>query len=530
MAANPCDELIVDLSRVDVDVEISGPPCIDVDWLQTDITIEAITVANQGPKGEKGDPGEDGESIVGPSGPPGSPGIAASVDAGTTTTGDPGTDASVENSGTSSTAIFDFTIPRGDKGDKGDIGQGILIKGSVPNHASLPATGNTPGDVWVTSDTSHGWAWNGTAWVDIGPIQGPPGATGPSGADGSDGAPGAPGAPGAAATVAAGPTVTSAPGTNAAVINTGSSSAAVFAFTIPRGDVGQQGPAGTPGSIGIDGAPGAPGAPGAAGGNAWTLVTNASFTVPAYGANVTVQAGDTSWVALGEWVYVDDAGGAGIAGQLVVTAKTPTTLTLFNPPLTTYPLASASADGLLRKVSGNTTDFIDGTNNSQPVSNIIPPGTVWDTARATAPSGWILCDGTSYPTATYPALFSAIGYVFGGSGANFNVPDCRGRVGVGAGQGASLTNRVLAAKGGEESHILTIAELAAHTHADAGHNHTGFWGQVGNLTVTGGAYPVDAYPVGQYTSTSYASLSNTGSNTAHNTMPPFIALNKIIKT
>ena len=136
-------------------------------------------------KGDKGDQGDQGvPGTPGAAGAPGSPGTAASVNAGTTTTGAPGTNANVVNSGTSSTAIFDFTIPRGDVGPVGPGGQGIEIKGTVANHAALPTTGNQPGDVWVTLDTGHGWSWNGTAWVDIGPLQGPPGAVGPSGSQG----------------------------------------------------------------------------------------------------------------------------------------------------------------------------------------------------------------------------------------------------------------------------------------------------------------------------------------------------------
>ena len=44
----------------------------------------------------------------------------------------------------------------------------------------------------------------------------------------------------------------------------------------------------------------------------------------------------------------------------------------------------------------------------------------------TAPSGWVLCDGSSYSTTLYPILFSAIGYTWGGYGSSFNVPDMRG--------------------------------------------------------------------------------------------------------
>jgi len=46
---------------------------------------------------------------------------------------------------------------------------------------------------------------------------------------------------------------------------------------------------------------------------------------------------------------------------------------------------------------------------------------------ATPPSGWLACDGASYLVASYAVLFAVIGYTFGGSGANFNVPDLRQR-------------------------------------------------------------------------------------------------------
>ena len=48
---NPCDQLEVDLSRIDLDVEIQSAPCIDVEITQTDITIDSVSVAGQGPPG-----------------------------------------------------------------------------------------------------------------------------------------------------------------------------------------------------------------------------------------------------------------------------------------------------------------------------------------------------------------------------------------------------------------------------------------------------------------------------------------------
>jgi microcystin-dependent protein len=55
----------------------------------------------------------------------------------------------------------------------------------------------------------------------------------------------------------------------------------------------------------------------------------------------------------------------------------------------------------------------------------IPAGVVQSYLGATSnvPTGWILANGASLGTATYPALFAVIGYSFGGSGASFSVPD-----------------------------------------------------------------------------------------------------------
>lgn len=68
----------------------------------------------------------------------------------------------------------------------------------------------------------------------------------------------------------------------------------------------------------------------AAGVPAYTQVITSSFTVPSVGSTVVVNVANTSWALPGEWVYAEDAGGAGIAGLLLITAKTSTTLTLQN--------------------------------------------------------------------------------------------------------------------------------------------------------------------------------------------------------
>ena len=52
----------------------------------------------------------------------GNPGQAATIQVGEVTTGEPGSKAQVTNSGSESAAVFDFVIPRGEPGPKGDTG------------------------------------------------------------------------------------------------------------------------------------------------------------------------------------------------------------------------------------------------------------------------------------------------------------------------------------------------------------------------------------------------------------------------
>lgn len=74
---------------------------------------------------------------------------------------------------------------------------------------------------------------------------------GPQGNPGPQGEPGTPGTPGAAATIAVGPTTTLPAGSSASVVNSGTSSAAVFDFSIPEGATGPTGPAGTPATVAV---------------------------------------------------------------------------------------------------------------------------------------------------------------------------------------------------------------------------------------------------------------------------------------
>ena len=118
------------------------------------------------------------------------------------------------------------------------------------------SAGPIPGYISASIDSNgHLLLTNSLGYTtDVGNVVGPQGAQGPQGPQGPtgpQGPAGTPGTPGAAATVAVGVTNTGAPGTSASVNNSGTSSNAVFNFTIPRGDVGPTGAAGTSATVNV---------------------------------------------------------------------------------------------------------------------------------------------------------------------------------------------------------------------------------------------------------------------------------------
>jgi microcystin-dependent protein len=129
-------------------------------------------------------------------------------------------------------------------------------------------------------------------------------------------------------------------------------------------------------------------------------------------------------------------------------------------------------------------------------------GTVQMFAGATAPTGWLLCDGSAVSQTDYADLFSVIGVTYGNpGGGNFNLPDFRGRTPIGVGTGVGLTARALADSGGVE------------------------------VTDPTGRYPgagTDVYAGTSDSSMAAASVSTEGSASVP-TISPFLALNFIIR-
>lgn len=171
------------------------------------------------------------------------------------------------------------------------------------------------------------------------------------------------------------------------------------------------------------------------------------------------------------------------------------------------------------------------------INHLVPVGSISAYAGTTAPDGWLLCNGTS--TAGYAALASIVGAT---------TPNLAGRTIIGVGTGSGLTARAINNTGGAETHVLTEAQLASHTHIQNEHGHnatpTGSLGGAFSVfgigpTVGGGSY--STYQV-NYTQVDYVSTQNdlkpqnatasnqyTGSGQAHNNMQPYYVLNYIIK-
>ena len=212
--------------------------------------------------------------VAGPQGPQGIQGAAgdnATIKVHSTTTGEPGTQASVRNVGTITDADLDFVVPRGDKGEtgrtgatgpqgpqgemgpqgvegpqgpQGPAGLGLNFRGHRDTVNDLPETGRQ-GDYFLVD--GHAWIWGGAEWVDGGNFQGPQGPQGVKGEQGPTGA------KGEAASIRVGTTTTLPAGSNALVENIGTATAAVLNFSLPQGADGKQGLQGQQGLQGIPG-------------------------------------------------------------------------------------------------------------------------------------------------------------------------------------------------------------------------------------------------------------------------------------
>jgi microcystin-dependent protein len=229
--------------------------------------------------------------------------------------------------------------------------------------------------------------------------------------------------------------------------------------------------------------------------------------------NISIAAATTSTSATTGAVTV--AGGAGVAGNLHVGGQ------IVTP---TMPAGTANT-------AVATTAFV--LNNSVPTGGLM----MWPTVSA--PTGWLLCNGSAVSRTAYAALFAILGTTFGsGDGSTtFNLPNYTNRGPVGAGGLYTI-----GITGGSKD-----ANVVAHTHTatvtDPGHKHQQY--SIVDYSAGGyyGKYQVEGpltWPDGR-TATLNSNMQNAqanisvqnstvGSSGTDANMQPYLAINFIIKT
>lgn len=148
-----------------------------------------------------------------------------------------------------------------------------------------------------------------------------------------------------------------------------------------------------------------------------------------------------------------------------------------------------------------------------------------------APRGWAFCAGQILPIAQNTALFSLLGTTYGGNGqTTFALPDLRGRVPVGTGQGPGLSAVDLGEVAGTPTHTLLLTEMPTHNHL------MNAFSDPGNVGVPTGAYLAGTGGLDPEYRTSGTTavqlnaqaISIAGGNQPHNNMQPYLGMNYII--
>ena len=170
-----------------------------------------------------------------------------------------------------------------------------------------------------------------------------------------------------------------------------------------------------------------------------------------------------------------------------------------------------------------TTAFVQNSIITLPSGSLL----MWPTS--TAPSGYLLCNGSAVSRAIYSSLFSVIGTTFGiGNGSTtFNIPNYADNMPIGVG---TIATAVGITGGSKDAIVVSHTHTATVT--DPGHFHT--------LNVTdqlgggGGGGDSNSGPVHPQTNSAVTGItvtnSTTGSSGTNANLPPYLGINFIIKT
>lgn len=146
----------------------------------------------------------------------------------------------------------------------------------------------------------------------------------------------------------------------------------------------------------------------------------------------------------------------------------------------------------------------------------VPIGVILWFAAGGVPPDWLACDGSLTSKTEWPALYALLGDTYGlQTETHFYLPDLRGSAPIGTGQGPGLTLRLLGDYGGMEKVGLLTSELPPHAHTVHAH--------LPGLALAPGELPVSLpNPLPGLT-------GSAGSGISHENMPPFLALQAIIR-
>lgn len=222
-----------------------------------------------------------------------------------------------------------------------------------------------------------------------------------------------------------------------------------------------------------------------------------------YGSSVTFNGP----VIAGPYRIFTGLGTVTIGSSTVITYSAWTGVSGNTATFKTFPLTPSSAPTSDYQMANK--KYVD---DQVTAGSTIPVGTIFPYAGATAPSGYLLCDGSEVSRTAYDDLFTVISTAYGvGDGSiTFNLPDLTGRVPVGK-DSLETDFSSLGKTGGESTHTLTINEMPVHSHT------------CNNAYSTNGGTTAGA-------TDSPGNTGNAGSGEAHNNLQPYLVINYIIKT
>jgi len=188
------------------------------------------------------------------------------------------------------------------------------------------------------------------------------------------------------------------------------------------------------------------------------------------------------------------------------------------------------ADGAI-----HTSKIADGAvTDAKLVNPGVPAGTLLMWGTATAPTGYLICNGSAISRSTYATLFAVVSTTFGsGDGSTtFNLPDYRNRMPIGAGSTYSANST------GGSANAIVVAHNHSTSISDPSHRH--------NQTTSGGAggYTGYSHVGGQYLGTARTGVdwwttyvttgisvgvNSSGSSGTNANLPPYLGVYFIIK-